>query len=95
MVWVLGDLKLITGSFMGFWVQLMSVGPPQGNSWVWGIFWGFFRGLRGGFCHFHDLIYIVLVINAMTVMLLIIFILIYCSFLNHLSIYLCIKWEGF
>ena len=60
-----------------------------------GIFGGFFRGLRGSFCHFHDLIYIVLVINVMTVILLIIFVLIYCSFLNHLSIYLCIKWKGF
>ena len=32
----LGDLKLVTGCFMGFWVGFMSVGPQQGDSWV---FW--------------------------------------------------------
>ena len=31
-----GHLGLIIGSFMGFWVGCMSVGPPQGDSWV---FW--------------------------------------------------------
>ena len=38
---ILGDLKLIIGSFMGFWVGLMSVGPLQGDSWVFGYLWGF------------------------------------------------------
>ena len=46
-VWVLGDLRLIIGSFMGFGAGFMSVGPPQGVLWVFGIFGGFFRGLRG------------------------------------------------
>ena len=50
----LGDLKLIIRSFMGFWVGLMSVGPPQGDSWVFGYLWGFFRGLRSSLCHFYD-----------------------------------------
>ena len=39
---------------MGFGVGLMSVGPLQGDSWVLGIFGGFFRGLRGSLCHFYD-----------------------------------------
>ena len=30
----LGDLRLVTGCFMGFWVGCMSVGPLQGDSWV-------------------------------------------------------------
>ena len=46
----LGDLRLITGCFMDFWVGLMSVGPPQGDSWVFGYLWGFFMGLRAGLC---------------------------------------------
>ena len=37
----LGDLKLFIGSFMGFWVGLMSVGPPQGDSWAFGYLWVF------------------------------------------------------
>ena len=37
----LGDLRLVTGCFMGFWVGFMSVGPPQGDSWVFGYLWGF------------------------------------------------------
>ena len=46
----LGDLRLITGYFMGFWVGFMNVGPLQGDSWVLGIFGGFFRGLRVSLC---------------------------------------------
>ena len=30
----LGDLRLVTGCFMGFWVGCVSVGPPQGDLWV-------------------------------------------------------------
>ena len=37
----LGDLKLIIVYFMGFWVGLMSVGPLQGDSWIFGYLWGF------------------------------------------------------
>ena len=37
----LGDLRLVTGCFMGFWVGFMSVGPLQGDSWVFGYLWGF------------------------------------------------------
>ena len=51
-VWVLGDLRLITGSFMGFWVGLMSVGPPQGDSWVFGYLRGFLKGFKGWFMPF-------------------------------------------
>ena len=40
-VWVLGDLKLIIGSFMGFGAGFMSVEPLQGVLWVLGYFWGF------------------------------------------------------
>ena len=36
-----GNLKLFLGSFMGFGVGLMSVGPLQGDSWVFGYLWGF------------------------------------------------------
>ena len=32
---------------MGFGVGFMSVGPLQGDSWVFGYLWVFFRGLRG------------------------------------------------
>ena len=36
-IWVFGYLRLITGSFMGFGVGFMSVGPLQGDSWVFGV----------------------------------------------------------
>ena len=45
----LGDLRLVTGCFMGFWVGSMSVGPPQGDLWVFGYYGGLFRGLIKGF----------------------------------------------
>ena len=37
----LGDLRLITGYFMGFWVGFMDVGSPHGDSWDFGYLWGF------------------------------------------------------
>ena len=37
----LGYLRLITGSFMGFRVGFMNMGPLQGDSWVFGYLWGF------------------------------------------------------
>ena len=40
-IWVFGYLRLITGSFMGFGVGFMSVGPLQGDSLVFGYLWGF------------------------------------------------------
>ena len=43
-----------------------------------GIFGGFFRGLRGGLCHFYD--------SYCTMILLIVIVLIYFSFLIRLSI---------
>ena len=48
----LGELRLVTGCFMGFWVECMSVEPPQGDSWVFwyygGLLSGLIRGLTGG-----------------------------------------------
>ena len=44
----LGDLRLVTGCFVGFWVGFMSVGPLQGDSWVFGYYEGLFRGLIRG-----------------------------------------------
>ena len=44
----LGDLRLVTGCFMGFWVGCMSVEPLQGDSWVFGYYGGLFRGLIKG-----------------------------------------------
>ena len=80
----------------GFWGWIYECeGVARCFKGFWGIYWGFIWGFKGQLCHFNDFIYILLVINAMTVILLIIFVLINCSFLNHLSIYLCIKWEGF
>ena len=35
---------------MGFGVGFVSMGPLQGDSWVFGYLWGFFGGLRGGLC---------------------------------------------
>ena len=62
--WVFkGNLKLITGSFMGFGVGLVSVGPPQGDSWVFEYLWGFFRGLRGQFMHINAIFMIEHVFN--------------------------------
>ena len=40
----LGDLRLVTGCFMGFWVGCVSVGPPQGDSWVFG-YYGVYLGV--------------------------------------------------
>ena len=45
----LGDLRLVTGCFMGFWVGWMSVGPLQGDSWVFEGYGGLLRGLIKGF----------------------------------------------
>ena len=44
----LGDLRLVTGYFMGFWVGFMSVGHCKVIHGFLGIFGGFFRGLRVG-----------------------------------------------
>ena len=41
-----GYLRLFLGSFMGFGVGFMSVGPPQGNSWVFGYLWEFLWGFE-------------------------------------------------
>ena len=57
-IWVLGDLKLIIGSFMGFGVGFKSVGLLQGDLWVLGVFGGFFRGLRAVYAIFMIVIYI-------------------------------------
>ena len=35
-IWVLGDLRLIIGSFMGLRAGFMSVGPLQAVLWVFG-----------------------------------------------------------
>ena len=75
----LGDLRLITGVFYGFWGLDLGVwGHCKVIHGFLGIFGGFFRGLRGSLCHFYD--------SYCTVILLIIIVLIYCSFLNCLSI---------
>ena len=39
---------------MGFWVGFMCVGHCKVIHGFLGIFGGFFRGLRGGLCHFYD-----------------------------------------
>ena len=43
---------------MGFWVGFMSVGPLQGDSWVFWVFLGVSLGFKGQFiaykCHFID-----------------------------------------
>ena len=54
----LGDLRLVTGCFMGFWVGRVSVGPPQGVSWVfegYGVLLrGLIKGFSDGLCCFSD-----------------------------------------
>ena len=40
-IWVLADLRLILGSYMGFGVGFMSGGPPQGILWGFGYLWGY------------------------------------------------------
>ena len=57
----------------------MSVGPLQGDSWVFGYYGGLFRGLirglTGSLYYFSD--------SNGTVILLRIIVVIYCSFLNR------------
>ena len=43
---------------MGFWVGLISVGPPQGDSWVFGYLWGFLYGFKGRFMHINAILMI-------------------------------------
>ena len=45
----LGDLRLVTGCFMGFWGWMSVCGAPQGDSWVFEGYGGLLRGLIKGF----------------------------------------------
>ena len=64
-IWVLGDLRLIIGSFMGFGAGFMSVGPPQGVLWVFGYLWGFLWGFKGQFKQINAILMIIIVIQEL------------------------------
>ena len=45
---VFGGFKVGYRVFYGFWVGWMSVGPLQGDSWIFEYYGGLFRGLIKG-----------------------------------------------
>ena len=59
----LGDLRLVTGRFMGFWGWMSECGAPQGDSWVFEGYGSLLRGLIKGFL----VVYTVLVILVILV----------------------------